>query len=68
MTAPTRPSTAQGWAPPWTDTPEEIAARRAVLEEAHESHRWRAHRARKAADAEWESAIRDGLRELGAAA
>lgn len=60
----TRPATPLGWAPPYTDTPGEIARRRAEIEDAFENHRWRASLARKAADAEWDAAIREAAEEL----
>ena len=60
----TRPATPLGWAPPYTDTPDEITRRRAEIEDAFENHRWRASLARKAADAEWDAAIRAAAEEL----
>jgi Flp pilus assembly protein TadB len=68
MTAPlVRPSTAAGWAPPYTDTPEEIAARREAAAQAHQWRREHTTRQRKAAEQsaeQWRQAIRDALTEL----
>ena len=62
----TRPATALGWAPPFTDTPDEISARREAAAEAHLWHRQQTTAQRREAEA-WDTAIRDGLAELGAA-
>lgn len=56
-----RPSTSAGWAPPYTDTPDEIADRRAaLLAEIHRADFGQTHHTA----AEWDRVIRDGLAEL----
>lgn len=59
-----RPATSDGWAPPYTNTPNEIARRRAELGDAVEERRHRATATRRAADTQWAAAIRDAWNEL----
>lgn len=57
-----RPTTSAGWAPPFTDTPDEITHRRMVLlAEARRADTGRTHRTSRGV---WDAAIREALTDL----
>lgn len=57
-----RPATSAGWAPPFTDTPDEINDRRMVLLEAdRRADTGRTHRTSRRT---WDAAIREALTDL----
>jgi hypothetical protein len=57
-----RPTTSAGWAPPFTDTPDEINDRRAVLlAEVRRADTGRTHRTSRRT---WDAAIREVLTDL----
>jgi len=63
-----RPSTSAGWAPPFTDTPDEITRRRreaAATAQDLRDHATRHRRADEQTAAQWQQAIRDALQQLG---
>ncbi|HZP54982.1 hypothetical protein [Actinocrinis sp.] len=62
-----RPSTSAGWAPPWTDTPDEIEQRRREAADTAQDRRDQATRQRRAdeqAAEQWRQAVRDALQQL----
>lgn len=63
MDAITRPATAAGWAPPFTDTPDEIRARRQAALDLEED----LHAERYTTGQRLDRAIAAGLAEPGAA-
>ena len=62
-----RPSTSAGWAPPFTDTPDEIEHRRREAAATAQDQRDQATRLRRAdarAAEQWRQAVRDALTAL----
>lgn len=61
MNTPTRPASSAGWAPPFTNTPDEITDRRAVLlAETRRADYGKTHHTA----AEWDRVIAAALRDL----